>query len=117
MRLLTIKGGWGRNRYFEIKNGSVRILRDGQQQETTLMVKDGQITEVEDIEYPAGSSGERIVTTKDWSQTERPKARMIRTVSRYESCWNLPVKEVFHEIQGMNLSRLRRGLCFAASET
>jgi len=103
MRLLTIKGGWGRNRYFEIHNGSVRILRDGQQQETTLMVKDGQITEVEDIEYPAGSSGERIVTTKDWNQSDWPKARMIRTISRYESGCSLPIQEVFHEIHGIKL--------------
>jgi hypothetical protein len=107
MRLLTIKGGWGRNRYFEINNGSVRILRDGQQQETTLTVKDGQITEVEDIEYPAGSPGERIVTTKDWNQTERPKAGMIRTVSRYESCWNLPIREVFHEVHGIKIGRYK----------
>ncbi len=107
MRLLTTKAGWGRNRYFEIHNGSVRILRDGRQQETTLTVKDGQITEVEDIEYPAASPGERIVTTKDWSQSDRPKAGMIRTVSRYASCWNLPVKEVFHEIHGIRLGRYK----------
>jgi hypothetical protein len=107
MRLLTIKGGWGRNRYLEIRNGSVRILRDSRQQETTLTVKDGQITEVEDIEFPGGSPGERIVTTKEWGQSERPRAGMIRTVSRYESGYNLPVKEVFHEVHGMKLGRYK----------
>ena len=107
MRLFTTKGGWGRNRYLEINNGSVRILKDGKLQETTLTVKDGQITEVEDIEYPAGSPGERIVTTKDWNQIDRTKASMIRTVSRYESCWNLPIKEVFHEVQGLKIGRYK----------
>jgi|GEM_PF-2583530 len=107
MQLLTIRGGWSRNRYFEINNGSVRILKDGRQQETTLTVKDGQIAEVEDIEYPRGCPGERVVTTKDWSQTERPKAGMIRTVNRYESYRNLPDKEVFHEVQGLKIGRYK----------
>jgi hypothetical protein len=107
MLLLTRKGGWGRNRYVEINNGSVRILKDGRQQETTLTVKDGQIREVEDIEFPGESSGEKVVTTKDWSQTDRPRAGMIRTVSRYKSCYNLPAEEVFHEIHGLKLSRYK----------
>ena len=105
MQLLTIKGGWSRNRRFEINNGCVRILRDGQQQETTLTVKDGQVTEVEDIEYPAGSSGERIVTTRERNEIERSKPGVIRTVSRYEDHWNLPAEGVFHEIKGLRIGK------------
>ena len=61
MQLLAIKSGWSTNRRFDIKNGCVRILRDGQPQETTLTVKDGRVTEAEDIEYPAGNPGDKIV--------------------------------------------------------
>ena len=103
MRLLTIKGGWSMNRRFDIENGTVRILRDGRHQETTLTVKDGQVTEAEDIEYPPDTPGDRIVTTKEKSQSERIKAAAIRTVSRYEAYWNLPFRGVFYEVQGLKL--------------
>ena len=100
MQLLTIRGGWSRNRRFEINNGSIRIQKDGGKRETTLTIENGQITEIEDIEHPTGSPGERIVTTKDWDQIENTKAGVIRTVSRYKNCWNLPFTGAFHEMQG-----------------
>jgi hypothetical protein len=107
MQLLTIKGGWSRNRRFEINNGCVRILRGGHLQETTLTVNNGQVTEVEDIEYPASSPGERIVTTSERNEIERSKPGMIRTVSRYEDFWNLPSEGTFHEVQGLKIGKHR----------
>jgi len=105
MQLLTIKGGWSRNRRFDINNGSVRILKDGGQQETNLTVTDGQVTEVEEIEYPAGSPGEKIVTRSERNEIERSKPGVIRTVSRYKACWNLPAEGVFHEVQGLKIDK------------
>ena len=105
MQLLTIKGGWSMNRRFNIKNGCVRILRDGRQQETTLTVKDGRVTEAEDIEYPPGNPGDGIMPTEDWNEIERTKAGAIRTVSRYEAYWSLPVEGAFYEVQGLRIGR------------
>ena len=103
MQLLTIKGGWSMNRRFDIQNGTVRILKDGRHQECTLTIKDGQVTEAEDIEYPPDTLGERIVTTQEKGASEPIKAPSIRTVSRYESCWNLPFEGVFHEVHGLSI--------------
>jgi hypothetical protein len=105
MQLLTIKGGWSANRRFEIDNGSVRILKDGGRQETILTVNSGRVTEVEDIEHPAGILGERVVTRREKKQIDRSKPGAIRTVSRYKSYWNLPVEGVFHEVQDLKLDK------------
>ncbi len=105
MQLLTIKGGWSMNRRLDIKNGTVRIIRDDQPQETTLTVKDWQVTEAEDVVYPAGDPGDRTVTTKERDEQERVYA--IRTVSRYEDYWNLPTEGVFHEVHGLTIGRFK----------
>jgi len=107
MQLLTIKGGWSRNRRFEINNGCVRILRDGQKQETTLTVREGQVAEVEDTEYPAGSPGERIVTRSEKNEIERSKPGVLRTISRYKDYWNLPTEGVFNEVHGLELDKYK----------
>ena len=107
MQLLTIKGGWSRNRRFEINSGCVRILRDGQKQETTLTVREGQVAEVEDIDYPAGSPGERIVTRSEKNEIERSKPGVLRTISRYKDYWNLPTEGVFHEVHGLELDKYK----------
>ena len=107
MQLLTIKGGWSRNRRFEINSGCVRILRDGQKQETTLTVREGQVAEVEDTEYPAGSPGERIVTRSEKNEIERSKPGVLRTISRYKDYWNLPTEGVFHEVHGLELDKYK----------
>ena len=105
MQLLTIKGGWSCNRRFEIDNGSVRIWKDGGQQEIILTVNNGQVTEIEDIEHPAGILGERVVSRREKKQIERSKPGVIRTVSRYKSYWNLPTQGVFHEVQGLKIGK------------
>jgi hypothetical protein len=105
MHLLTIKGGWWCNRRFEIDNGSVRIWKDGGQQESTLTVNNGQITEIEDVERPVSSPGEKIITTREKKQIDRTKWGVIRIVSRYKSYWNLPTEGVFHEVQGLKLGK------------
>jgi len=103
MQLLTIKGGWSMNRRFDIQNGTVRILKDGRNHECTLTVRNGRVTEAEDIEYPPDTPGDRIVTTQEKNKCESIKAAAIRTVSRYESYWNLPFKGVFHEVHGLSI--------------
>jgi hypothetical protein len=103
MQLLTIKGGWSCNRRFEIDSGSVRIWKDGGQHEITLTVNNGQITEIEDVERPVSSPGEKIITTREKKQIDRSKPGVIRTVSRYKSFWNLPTEGVFHEVQGLKI--------------
>ena len=103
MQLLTIKGGWCMNRRFDIQNGTVRILKDGRHHECTLTVRNGQVTEAEDIEYPPDTPGDRIVTTQEKNKSEQIKAAAIRTVSRYESYWNLPFEGVFHEVHGLSI--------------
>ena len=105
MQLLTIKGGWSCNRRFEIDNGSIRIWKDGGQQETILTVNNGQVTEVEDIERPAGSPGEKTVTRRVKKQIDRTKPGMIRTISRYKYYRKLPTEGVFHEIQGLKIGK------------
>jgi len=105
MQLLTIKGGWCMNRRLDIKNGTVRIIRDDRPQETTLTVKDWRITEAEDVVYPTGDAGDRTVTTKERDEQERVYA--IRTISRYEDYWNLPTEGVFHEVHGLTIGRFK----------
>jgi hypothetical protein len=107
MQLLTIKGGWWCNRRFEIDNGSVRIWKDGGQQETTLTVNNGQITEIEDVERPVSSPGEKIITTREKKQIDRTKLGVIRTVNRYKYYRRLPTEGVFHEIQGLKLDKYK----------
>jgi hypothetical protein len=105
MQLLTIKGGWSCNRRFEINNGSVRIQKDGGQQETILTINNGQVTEVEDIEHPAGSTDGKVMTIREKKQIDRSKPGVIRTISRYKTYWNLPTEGVFHEVQGMKIGK------------
>ena len=105
MQLLTIKGGWSMNRRFEIDNGSVRIIKDGGRHETTLTVANGQVTEVEDIEHPAGGTDEKVVTIREKKQIDRSKPGVIRTVSRYKSYRKLPTEGVFHEVHGLKLDK------------
>ena len=105
MQLLTIKGGWSMNRRFDITNGTVRIIRDDQPQETTLTVKNGQVTEAEDITYPAGDPGDRTVTLKERDENDRAYA--IRTISRYKDYWNMPAEGVFYEVHGLSLCRFK----------
>jgi hypothetical protein len=107
MQLLTIKGGWWCNRRFEIDNGSVRIWKDGGQQETTLTVNNGQITEIEDVERPVSSPGEKIITTREKKQIDRTKWGVIRIVNRYKYYRRLPTEGVFHEIQGLKLDKYK----------
>jgi hypothetical protein len=105
MQLLTIKGGWSYNRRFEIDNGSVRIWKDGGQQEITLTVNNGQITEIEDVERPVSSPGEKIITTREKKQIDKTKPVVIRTISRYKYYRKLPTEGVFHEIQGLKIGK------------
>jgi hypothetical protein len=105
MQLLTIKGGWSCNRRFEIDNGSVRIWKDGGQQEITLTVNNGQITEIEDVERPVSIPGEKTITTREKKQIDRTKPGVIRTISRYKYYRKLPTEGVFHEIQGLKIGK------------
>ncbi|MBC8218076.1 MAG: hypothetical protein H8E73_06385, partial [Planctomycetes bacterium] len=107
MQLSTTRSGWSMNRRLDIRNGTVRILRDGQPQETTLTVKDGRVTEAEDIEYPGGNPGDRTVTTRDLNKIDRARASAIRTVSRYEGYCNLPAEGVFYEVHGLRMGRFK----------
>ena len=105
MQLLTIKGGWSMNRRLDMKNGTVRIIRDDRPQETTLTVKDWQVTEAEDVVYPAGNPGDRTVTGRQRNELERANA--IRTISRYEDYWSLPAEGVFYEVHGLTIGRFK----------
>jgi hypothetical protein len=105
MQLLTIKGGWSMNRRLDIKNGTVRIIRDDRPQETTLTVKDWLVKEAEDVVYLTGDAGDRTVTTKEKDEEKRVYA--IRTISRYEDYWNLPAEGVFHEVHGLKIGRFK----------
>jgi len=105
MQLLTIKGGWSCNRRFEIDNGSVRIWKDGGQQEIILTVNNGQITEVEDIGRPVSRPGEETVTRWEKKQIDRSKPGVLKTVSRYKSYRKLPAEGVFHEVQGFKIGK------------
>ncbi len=84
MELLTLRAGWGRNRRFQIKDGHVRISRNGQQPETSLSIKDGWIVEIQDIEHPAQNTSARTVTTKAWNESRRMKIDAINVVIQTE---------------------------------
>jgi len=105
MELLTIKGGWGRNRRFEIKDGHVRILRGGLDPETMLSIKDGQIVEVEDIEYPAHNRSTKIVTKQAWNRGMKEKADAVRTTQKYGTYSNLPSEGAFYEVTGQKIGK------------
>lgn len=105
MELFTIRAGWGRNRRFEIKDGHVRIQRGGLEPETTLSIKDGQIVEVEDIEYPARNRCSKIVTTKAWNGDKRIKADAVKTTKRYDTYSNLPSEGAFYEVKGLKIGK------------
>ena len=107
MELLTLKGGWGRNRRFEIKDGRVRILRHGPGTETTLSIKDGQIVEIQDIEDPARNRCTRIVTTKAWNGSMKIKADVVKTTRRYDAYSNLPSEGAFYEVAGLKIGRCK----------
>jgi hypothetical protein len=105
MELLTIRAGWGRNRRFEVKDGHIRIDRDGQDPETSLTIKDGQIVEVEDIEHPAQNRSARIVTTKAWDESRRMKTNAVRTIQRYDTYSNLPSEGAFYEVTELRIGK------------
>lgn len=105
MELLTLKAGWGRNRRFEIKDGNIRINRGGQEPETTLTIKDGQIVKVEDIKDPAHNGGGRIVTSNAWNGVKRIKSDAVRTTQRYDAYTNLPSEGAFYEVSGLRIGR------------
>jgi hypothetical protein len=103
MELLTIRAGWGRNRRFQIKDGHVRINRNGQEPETTLTIKDGQVIEIQDIEHPAQNTGARTVTTRAWDECKRTRTKAVRTIQRYDSYLNLPSHGAFYEVTGVRI--------------
>lgn len=105
MELLTLKGGQGRNRRFEIKDGHVRICRGGLEPETTLSIKDGQIVKVEAIKYPTRNRSDRIVTTKTWNRCMKIKADAITTTRRYDAYSNLPREGAFYEVAGVRIGK------------
>lgn len=105
MELLTLKGGWGRNRRFEIKDGQVRIQRGGLEPETTLSIKDGRTVKVEDIEHPFDNRSAKVVTTKVWNAHKRIKANAVRTTQRYDTYTNLPLEGAFYEVAGLTIGK------------
>jgi len=107
MELLTRGAGWGRNRWFYIADGYVRIQRSGQEPETTLTIQDGRIAKVEDIKDSAIDRGARIVTSKEWNGSKRRRSDAIRTTQRYGSYSNLPLDGAFYEATGLRIGRHR----------
>ena len=118
MELLTLKAGWGRNRRFEVKDGHIRIFKDGQEPETSLTIKDGQIVEIQDIEHPFDNRSARIVTTKAWlapaspdasrgsgDESKRMKTDAVRTIQRYDTYSNLPSEGAFYEVAGLRIGK------------
>ena len=105
MELLTLKGGWGRNRRFEIKDGRVQIHRNGPEPETALSIKDGQIVEVEDIEYRPRNNSTRTVTTKAWNGCKGIRSDAVKTTQRYDSYSNLPSDGAFYEVAGLTIGK------------
>ena len=105
MELLTLKAGWGRNRWFEIKDGQVRIFRNGMEPETTLSIKDGRIVKVQDIEFSPRHSSTRIVTTKAWEGFKRTMAGAVKTIQRYDTYSNLLSKGAFYEVKGLTIGK------------
>jgi len=110
MELLTLKGGWGRNRKFEIKDGQVRINRGGMEPETTLSVEDGKIVKIEDIKNSAHDRGGRIVTAKDWNRCNKIKYDVVMTIQRYDTYTNLPFEGVFYEVEGLRIGKHKGAL-------
>jgi len=111
MELLTFKGGWGRNRRFEIKDGHVRINGNRQEPETSLTIKDGRIAEIQDIEHPGQNRSARIVTTKAWDESKRMKTNAVRTIQRYETYNNLTSEGAFYEAAGLTIAKHKGTLC------
>jgi len=105
MELLTLRAGWGRNRRFQIKDGHVRINRNGQEPETSLTIKDGRIVEVQDIEHPAQNTSARTVTTKAWDESKRARTNAIKTIQRYDTYSNLPSHGAFYEVAGLRIGK------------
>lgn len=105
MELLTLKAGWGRNRRFEIKDGKVRIFRNGMEPETTLSIKDGRIVKVQDIEFSPRHSSTRIVTTKAWEGFKRTRAGAVKTIQRYDTYSNLLSNGAFYEVKGLTIGK------------
>ncbi len=111
MELLTLKGGWGRNRRLEIKDGRVQIHRNGPEPETALSIKDGQIVEVEDIEYRHRNNSAKTVTTKSWNGNKRTRGDIVKTTQRYDTYFNLPSEGVFYEVAGLRIAKHKGTLC------
>lgn len=105
MQLLTMRAGRGRNRYFEIENGYVSVVRNGRRHETSLNIKDGRLVKVQDIEHSVPSMGSRIVTVRDWNESRAMKAGDVKTINSYESYGNLPSDGVLFEVHGLNIGR------------
>ena len=105
MELLTLRAGWGRNRRFQIKDGHVRINRNGQEPETSLTIKDGRIVEIQDIEHPAQNTSARTVTTKAWNESRRMKIDAVKTIQRYDTYSNLPSDGAFYEVTGLRIGK------------
>jgi len=101
MELLTLRAGWGRNQRFEIKDGHVRINRDGQEPETSLTIKDGQIVEIQDIEHPLDNRSARTVTTRAWNESRIMKTDATKTIQRYDTYSNLPSQGLSTRLQGL----------------
>ena len=111
MELLTLKGGWGRNRRFQIKDGHIRIDRSGQEPDTSLTIKGGQITEIQDIEHPAQDRSSRIITTNTWNESRGVKEDAVKTINRYNSYSNLTYKGAFYEAKGLTIGKHKGTLC------
>lgn len=111
MKLLTVGGGWARNRRFEIKEGEVQILTHGLELETTLIIKDGRIVEAEDIEYPARNRSAKTVTTKSWNGYKGVRSDTVRITQSYDTYFNLPSDGVFYEVAGLRIGKHKGTLC------
>lgn len=111
MELLTVRGGWARNRRFQIKDGQVRILTHGLELDTTLSVRDGRIIQVEDKECPAHNRGAKTVTTKSWNGSKRTRGDIVTTTQRYDTYFNLPSEGVFYEVAGLKIGKHKGTLC------
>jgi hypothetical protein len=107
MELLTLRAGWGKNRSFQIKDGHVRINRNGQEPETSLTIKDGRIVEIQDIEHPAQDRSARIVTTRAWDESKRTRTNAVKTIQKYDTYLNLPSQGAFYEVTGLRIGRHR----------
>ena len=84
MELLTIRGGWGRNRRFNIENGDIRIRRKGFENDTTLYIKDGLISEIEETEY-FSHVRRTVINTQSDDSHRKSRTKTIKTIQRYDS--------------------------------